>query len=86
MAEVSPMTVNAGDVMPEITVTYTADGQVDDGQLKLTIPESWSAPTSDNVTVKAMGSSAASVGDAMYGAGRATTALPEGLGAMDVHR
>ena len=84
MAEVSPMSVNAGDLMPEITVTYTADGQVDDGQLKLTIPANWDAPTSDNVTVKAVGSSAASVGDKMYGAGRATTALPEGLGPMDV--
>ena len=29
MAEASPMSVNAGDLMPEITVTYTADGQVD---------------------------------------------------------
>ena len=41
MAEVSPMTVNAGDMMRAITVTYTADGQVDDGQLKLTIPADW---------------------------------------------
>ena len=38
MAAVSPMTVNAGDVMSTITVTYTADGQVDNGLLKLTIP------------------------------------------------
>ena len=84
MAEVSPMTVNAGDMMPEITVTYTADGQVDDGQLKLTIPANWDAPTADNVMVKAMGSSNAAIGQAMYGAGRASTDLPEGLGAMDV--
>ena len=31
MAAVSPMTVNAGDMMSAITVTYTADGQVDAG-------------------------------------------------------
>ena len=84
MAEVSPMSVNAGDAMSAITVTYTADGEVDDGQLRLTIPANWDAPTADNVTVKAMGSSAAAVGAAMHGAGRASTALPEGLGAMDV--
>ena len=48
MAAASPMTVNAGDVMSAITVTYTADGQVDNGLLKLTIPgtsEDWDAPT-----------------------------------------
>ena len=58
MAEVSPMSVNAGDMMRAITVTYTADGQVDDGQLKLTIPANWDAPTSDNVMVKGGGSGA----------------------------
>ena len=51
MAAASPMTVNAGDVMSTITVTYTADGQVDDGQLKLTIPANWDAPMSSNVTI-----------------------------------
>ena len=87
MAEVSPMKVNAGDLMREIMVTYTADGQIDEGQLKLTIPaEDWPAPTEENVDVMvgATSSSNASVGDKMYGAGRATTALPDGLGAMDV--
>ena len=47
MAEVDPMNVNAGDAMSTITVTYTADGQIDDGQLRLTIPgtaEDWDAP------------------------------------------
>ena len=47
MAAASPMTVNAGDAMSTIKVTYTADGQVDNGQLKLTIPgtsEDWDAP------------------------------------------
>ena len=58
MAEVSPMSVNAGDMMRAITVTYTADGQVDDGLLKLTIPANWDAPTSGNVMVKGGGSGA----------------------------
>ena len=58
MAEVSPMNVNAGDAMSTITVTYTADGQIDDGQLKLTIPEDWDAPTSGNVMVTGGGSGA----------------------------
>ena len=62
MAAASPMTVNAGDVMSTITVTYTADGQVDNGQLKLTIPgtsEDWDAPTMDNVTIIGGGSNTA---------------------------
>ena len=58
MAEVSPMNVNAGDAMSAITVTYTADGQIDDGQLRLTIPEDWDAPTSGNVMVTGGGSGA----------------------------
>ena len=92
MAEVSPMTVNAGDMMSAITVTYTADGQVDDGQLKLTIPgtsEDWDAPTMDNVTIVGGGSSTA----ARYGGAHTAaelTALASvadddvDLGAMDV--
>ena len=51
MAAVSPMMVSAGDMMSAITVTYTADGQVDNGQLKLTIPANWDAPMSSNVTI-----------------------------------
>ena len=52
MAEVSPMTVNAGDMMRKITITYTAEGQIDAGQLRLTIPADWPAPTSENVMVE----------------------------------
>ena len=53
MAEVSPMTANAGDTDKVFTITYTADGQVDAGQLRLTIPADvdWDAPTSSNVMV-----------------------------------
>ena len=68
MAAVSPMNVNAGDMMSAITVTYTADGQVDAGQLKLTIPENWDAPTSSNVTIIGGGSNtAARFGGESYG-------------------
>ena len=59
MAAVSPMNVNAGDMMSAITVTYTADGQVDDGMLKLTIPANWDAPMSSNVTIVGGGSNTA---------------------------
>ena len=38
MAAASPMNVNAGDVMSTITVTYTADGQVDDGHAETDHP------------------------------------------------
>ena len=64
MAEVSPMTVNAGDMMREITITYTAEGQIDAGQLRLTIPgtaEDWDAPMSSNVMVEGGGVSDADV-------------------------
>ena len=89
MAEVSPMTVNAGDIMSAITVTYTADGQVDDGQLKLTIPANWDAPTMDNVTIVGGGSNtAARFGGAHTVAELTALALVADddvdLGAMDV--
>ena len=92
MAAASPMTVNAGDVMSAITVTYTADGQVDDGMLKLTIPgtaEDWDAPTMDNVTIVGGGSSTA----ARFGGAHTAVELTAlaavatddvDLGAMDV--
>ena len=92
MAEVSPMSVNAGDMMRAITVTYTADGQVDDGQLKLTIPgtsEDWDAPTSGNVMVKGGGSGATARfgGDHTAAALTALATVADGdldLNAMDV--
>ena len=89
MAAVSPMTVNAGDVMSAITVTYTADGQVDDGMLKLTIPANWDAPTMDNVTIVGGGANTA----ARYGGAHTAAELTAlaavatddvDLGAMDV--
>ena len=67
MAEVSPTNVNAGDAMSTITVTYTADGEINAGgqpplsALRLTIPENWDPPTSGasgNVMVTGGGSGA----------------------------
>lgn len=43
--------LHAGDMDREITVTYTAAGQIVAGKVRLTIPAKWSAPTADNVTV-----------------------------------
>ena len=36
----------------EITIAYTAVGEIKDGTIKLTIPAEWSAPMSDYVTVE----------------------------------
>ena len=82
MAEVSPMSVNAGDMMRAITVTYTADGQVDDGLLKLTIPANWDAPTSSNVTIVGGGANTS----ARYGGAHTAAELTADvdLDAMDV--
>ena len=92
MAAVSPMTVNAGDMMSAITVTYTADGQVDAGMLKLTIPgtsEDWDAPTMDNVTIVGGGANTAARFGGTYTAAELTALAAAAiddvdLGAMDV--
>ena len=41
--------VGAGDTDREVTVVYTAAGQISGGSLKLTVPGGWSNPTTDNV-------------------------------------
>ena len=89
MAAASPMTVNAGDVMSAITVTYTADGQVDNGQLKLTIPANWDAPMSSNVTIVGGGSNTAARFGGAHTAAELTALAAVAtddvdLGAMDV--
>ena len=89
MAAASPMTVNAGDVMSTITVTYTADGQVDNGQLKLTIPANWDAPMSSNVTIVGGGSNTAARFGGAHTAAELTALAAVAtddvdLGAMDV--
>ena len=43
--------VGAGDADREVTVTYTAAGQISGGSLKLTVPPGWSHPTADNVEI-----------------------------------
>ena len=43
--------VGAGDADREVTVVYTAAGQISGGSLKLTIPGGWSNPTEDNVEI-----------------------------------
>ena len=55
-AVVSPTRVNAGDAMRAVRVTYTADGQIDDGTLRLTVPDKWDVPTSSNIAIVGGGS------------------------------
>ena len=43
--------VGAGDADREVTVVYTAVGQISGGSLKLTVPPGWSHPTADNVEI-----------------------------------
>ena len=42
----------AGDTRRQITITYTAAGQIVDGRVRLTIPFDWSRPTASTVTVR----------------------------------
>ncbi len=46
--------LHAGDMGREITVTYTAAGEMVAGAVRLTIPANWSEPTADNVMVAGM--------------------------------
>ena len=41
----------AGDKGREVTVVYTAAGQMVNGKVRLTIPKDWSAPTAETVTI-----------------------------------
>ena len=43
--------IGAGDTDREVTVVYTAAGEISGGSLKLTIPAGWSHPTMDNVKI-----------------------------------
>ena len=45
--------LHAGDMGREVTVTYTAAGEMVAGKVRLTIPAGWSAPTVDTVEVHA---------------------------------
>ena len=48
--------LGAGDMDREVTVTYTAAGEINNGMLKLTIPDGWSHPLMDNVAITTRGS------------------------------
>ncbi len=43
--------LHTGDTDRELTVTYTAAGQMIGGKVRLTIPAGWSAPSAETVTV-----------------------------------
>ena len=60
MADVSdnkdPEDVGAGDTDREVTVIYTAGGEINSGSLKLAIPAGWSNPLMSNVDISSTGS------------------------------
>ena len=76
----------------EVTITYTAAGEINNGMLKLTIPDGWSHPLMANVDIKTTGSrdssSASDFGGYYVGApddDEDDMEVPEGgPGAMDV--
>ena len=47
--------LGAGDADREVTVTYTAAGQIVNGRLKLTVPPGWSDPTTETVDITSTG-------------------------------
>ena len=55
-AAISPSSADAAD-METITITYTAAGEIEDGTLRLEVPD-WSDASSDNITVRGGGGSA----------------------------
>ena len=57
--------IGAGDTDREVTVVYTAAGEISGGSLKLTIPAGWSHPTMDNVKITTRG--AINLSSALYG-------------------
>ena len=50
--------LNAGDMERELTITYTATGEIQEGMLKLTVPDTWTDPMASNVDVSINGVSA----------------------------
>ena len=56
-AAISPSSAEAAD-METVTITYTAAGEIDDGTLRLEVPDKWSDASSDNITVRGGGGSA----------------------------
>ena len=56
-AAISPESADAAD-METVTITYTAAGEIEDGALRLTVPDKWSDASSDNISVRGGGGSA----------------------------
>ena len=52
--------LTAGGMDAEITIVYTAAGEINNGMLKLTIPGGWSHPLMDNVAITSTGSKGSS--------------------------
>ena len=57
--------LGAGDMGREVTIVYTAAGQIRGGSLKLTVPDDWSNPTKDNVDIRSTGT--VNLPSALYG-------------------
>ena len=66
-AAITPTTYHAGDDVDEVTVTYTAKGQIVNGTLRLTIPDKWSPDASDGKTKAKSELFEISAGSATYG-------------------
>ena len=73
--------LGSGDTDRELTIVYTATGQVKDGALRLTIPEHWTAAMDANFDISSTGGS---VGRTDFGGDYRPANLPQGLGERDV--
>ena len=59
--------LGAGDMGREVTIVYTAAGQIRGGSLKLTVPAKWSNPTTDNVKINPPTGGTINRSSALYG-------------------
>ena len=73
--------LSAGDMGRELTITYTASGELKNGALKLTTPEEWSAPAGANVEISSTGSTGRERHGGDYGE---DDTLPDDLKAREV--
>ena len=49
------LNLRSGDASTSLQIVYTADGEIDNGQVRLTIPDDWSMATSETVEVSRTG-------------------------------
>ena len=73
--------LGSGDRNRELTIVYTAVGEVRDGALRLTLPEHWTPPMNANFDISSVGGSR---GRAYFGGDYTPANLPVGLGERDV--